>query len=103
MALRTITRPHDSQAGWLGPRIPRQGLLRGRVYLVVKRGFDLLMVLLFAPLWLPLLGMCAALIKLEAPGDPVFFIQRRTGRGGGMGRGRRLRVPKFPDEPFFSP
>jgi lipopolysaccharide/colanic/teichoic acid biosynthesis glycosyltransferase len=48
----------------------------------VKRGLELGLVLLSAWVWLPVLGVVAALIKLDAPGDPVFFVQQRAGKGG---------------------
>jgi len=47
--------------------------------LVVKRIFDLLAVILSAPLWLPLLGMTALLVRCKL-GSPVFFRQKRPGR-----------------------
>jgi lipopolysaccharide/colanic/teichoic acid biosynthesis glycosyltransferase len=46
-----------------------------------KRGFDLVVTLLTAPLWLPLLGILAALVAWKL-GTPVFFRQRRPGRNG---------------------
>ena len=64
--------------------------MKGPNYLIAKRVFDLLLVLLSAPLWLPLLCMCALLIKLESPRGPVFFAQERTGKGG-----RRFRMYKL--------
>jgi lipopolysaccharide/colanic/teichoic acid biosynthesis glycosyltransferase len=51
---------------------------------------DLLLVILAAPLALPLLGLCALMIKLESPRDPVLFAQVRTGKGG-----RPFRMYKF--------
>jgi lipopolysaccharide/colanic/teichoic acid biosynthesis glycosyltransferase len=51
---------------------------------------DLLFVILAAPLALPLLGLCALMIKLESPRDPVLFAQVRTGKGG-----RLFRMYKF--------
>jgi lipopolysaccharide/colanic/teichoic acid biosynthesis glycosyltransferase len=51
---------------------------------------DLLLVILAAPLALPLLGLCALMIKLESPRDPVLFAQVRTGKGG-----RLFRMYKF--------
>jgi lipopolysaccharide/colanic/teichoic acid biosynthesis glycosyltransferase len=46
---------------------------------VAKRGFDLFVTLMFAPLVLLSSVLIAALIKLESP-EPVFFIQERVGR-----------------------
>ncbi|MBP7692664.1 MAG: sugar transferase [Anaerolineales bacterium] len=60
------------------------------MYLLVKRLFDLAVVLASLPVVLPLLGVCALLIWLESPGAPVVFTQTRTGRGG-----RPFRMYKF--------
>jgi sugar transferase EpsL len=46
---------------------------------VAKRSFDLLAVILTAPLWLPLLAMIALLVRVRL-GSPVFFRQKRPGR-----------------------
>jgi len=46
---------------------------------MVKRGMDLLLVLLTAPLWLPLLTLIAAGIGLTERKNP-FFMQRRVGK-----------------------
>jgi len=46
-----------------------------------KRSFDLLAVILTAPLWLPVLGVVALLVRWKL-GSPVFFRQRRPGLGG---------------------
>ena len=54
-----------------------------------KRLFDLSFCFLALPLALPVLAICAALIKLSSPG-PVFFVQERTGRGG-----HRFKMMKF--------
>ncbi len=66
---------------WLYSIQPRSGS-PGKTYQLCKRGLDLLLVTLSLPLWLPLLGLCALLIKLESPFDPIFFFQQRTGKGG---------------------
>ncbi len=44
-----------------------------------KRTFDLLAVLLTAPLWLPVFALVAILVRLKL-GRPVFFRQARPGR-----------------------
>ncbi|MDP2138586.1 MAG: sugar transferase [Candidatus Didemnitutus sp.] len=46
--------------------------------LFAKRLFDLTAVILTAPLWLPLLGLIALLVRRKL-GSPVFFRQRRPG------------------------
>lgn len=47
----------------------------------LKRGLDLLTVIVTLPLWLPLCGLIALLIWLEDRAKPL-FLQRRTGLGG---------------------
>ena len=46
-----------------------------------KRGLDVTLTLLAAPVWLPVMGVIAALIKVVDPG-PVFYKQERIGYGG---------------------
>lgn len=48
--------------------------------LPAKRVFDLVAVILTAPLWLPLLALLAALVRVKL-GSPVLFRQERPGRG----------------------
>jgi len=55
----------------------------------LKRVCDILLVLLAAPLWLPVLAL-TALAVLIAEGRPVFFTQTRAGL-----RGRPFRIVKF--------
>ncbi|MGI4758972.1 MAG: sugar transferase [Janthinobacterium lividum] len=50
-------------------------------YAVLKRGFDIFMILLSAPLTIPLCLLLALSVVLSSPG-PVFFSHRRIGRGG---------------------
>ena len=47
----------------------------------MKRTFDVVLVILAAPLWIPLLAVAAALARL-ALGSPVLFRQERAGKGG---------------------
>ncbi len=47
---------------------------------MIKRCFDLLVVVLFAPLWVPILLVVAVLVRVQL-GSPVFFRQKRPGRG----------------------
>jgi lipopolysaccharide/colanic/teichoic acid biosynthesis glycosyltransferase len=47
----------------------------------MKRLFDLLVILLGSPLWLPLLLAVAVLVKIKL-GGPVFFTQPRPGKHG---------------------
>lgn len=50
-------------------------------YVVVKRLFDILIVLLFAPIVIPLGAVIACLVTLTSPG-PIFFSHRRISKGG---------------------
>jgi len=47
----------------------------------MKRAFDLILVLLSAPLWLPVLGLVAVLVRMKL-GRPVLFRQARPGLCG---------------------
>lgn len=78
------------QHQWLEQFTNRQLLLQGRLYLFVKRVMDVTLVIFALPLVLPFLVICAILIKLEDPKGPVFFTQKRTGKGG-----RRFDMYKF--------
>jgi len=49
------------------------------MYIVVKRIADILLILLTAPLWIPLMAVIALLVKTTSPGT-VFFRQKRYGR-----------------------
>lgn len=48
--------------------------------LFLKRLFDLVAVVLTAPIWLPVLAVLAALVRVKL-GSPVFFRQKRPGQG----------------------
>lgn len=54
-----------------------------------KRLLDVLLVLLAAPIWVPLLAVVALLVRLKL-GSPVFFSQERPGR-----QTRPFRLVKF--------
>lgn len=69
---------------------PNQRLIRGQVYIRLKRAMDLLICALALPFLLTTFVLCALLIKLDSPGGPIFFKQQRTGRGG-----RRFWMYKF--------
>jgi len=70
--------------------IPRpQVLLVRRHYHRMKRLFDLVLCILALVLVLPVLAVCSLAIWIDDPG-PIFFTQRRTGKGG-----RRFRMYKF--------
>jgi len=49
--------------------------------LAFKRGFDLVLAFVTAPLWLPLLGVVGIYVLVRA-GRPIFYRQERVGRDG---------------------
>lgn len=51
------------------------------IHMFLKRCFDLLLVLVTAPLWLPLLLVVGIMVRSRL-GSPVFFKQERPGRNG---------------------
>ncbi len=75
---------------WIKKFDPKKRFFVGKSYLLVKRIFDLSLVLLSMPFWLPILLISAALIYITSPGAPVVFIQMRTGKGG-----KRFKMYKF--------
>lgn len=75
---------------WVYNFEPNRSALNMRAYLISKRILDLMLVILFIPFWLPLIGLISLLIWLGAPGAPVIFAQKRTGKGG-----KRFRMWKF--------
>ena len=50
---------------------------------MLKRAFDLLAVMVAAPLWVPLLGIVALVVRSKL-GSPVFFRQKRPGLHGAI-------------------
>lgn len=79
--LRTI-RPCCFDIPWLDRYNPEYRLLNEKQYATAKRIMDVGLVLLTAPFWLVALGLCALAIKIDSPGAPVLYRQRRTGRAG---------------------
>lgn len=75
---------------WIKKFDPKKRILKGTAYLLTKRALDLLLVLTTLPLWLPLNGIVALMIRITSPGAPVIFKQQRTGKGG-----RRFQMYKF--------
>jgi lipopolysaccharide/colanic/teichoic acid biosynthesis glycosyltransferase len=69
-----VTLDHLSENTW-GAVVP------ALIYPQIKRGLDILTVLLLLPFIVPLIGIFAVLIKFETSG-PVFFRQLRVGLGG---------------------
>ncbi|HET6594600.1 MAG TPA: sugar transferase [Anaerolineales bacterium] len=88
MSVLQMTTPH--QEDWIKRFDPNKRLLTGQAYLVAKRIMDLFLVVVTMPLWLPLNGIIALMIRLTSPGEPATFKQLRTGKGG-----RRFYMYKF--------
>jgi lipopolysaccharide/colanic/teichoic acid biosynthesis glycosyltransferase len=80
------TSGHD----WIKKFDPNKRILSPRMYHFVKRMFDLVIVLLAMPIWLPAIAIIALLIWVTSPGASPFFSQERTGKGG-----RRFQMLKF--------
>lgn len=80
----------SSEQEWFKKFDPHKRILTGRSYQIAKRIMDLSLVLLSMPLWLPLMGIIALLIRITSPGGPVLFKQARTGKGG-----KRFEMYKF--------
>lgn len=75
---------------WIQKFNPKKRILTGRSYLFAKRMFDMMVVLLASPFWVPVLVLVGVLVWFDSPGAPVIFSQNRTGRGG-----KRFKMYKF--------
>jgi lipopolysaccharide/colanic/teichoic acid biosynthesis glycosyltransferase len=62
-----------------------------RSYSFIKRATDLLLCFLLAPFVLPVIAICAVLIRLDSRG-PAFFVQERIGKDGVPFRMYKLRT-----------
>ena len=80
----------DSETYWWMRIEPENRSITGKAYIVVKRCFDLTLVVLSLPFLLLAILLIALLIKIESPTGPVFFLQKRTGKDG-----RRFLMFKF--------
>jgi len=87
MSVTTIKRPFHLP--WLYYLNPTKHT-PGKFFHFQKRAVDILLLAISSPLWLPLMAICALLIKLDSPSAPVLFVQKRTGKGG-----RPFRMFKF--------
>lgn len=86
----TLTFEGAREPRWVYAINPQKILVTGRHYRLAKRTLDLALVILLMPVWLPIIGLCALLVKLTGWNGPVLFHQPRTGRGG-----RRFMMLKF--------
>jgi lipopolysaccharide/colanic/teichoic acid biosynthesis glycosyltransferase len=74
--------PQTTETLWWQQYRPEERLLQGKAYRRAKRLMDLTLIISALFFVLPLLLLCALLIKIESPGGPVLFKQKRTGKGG---------------------
>ena len=88
MSVLHMTAEHRED--WIKRFDPNKRFLKGSAYALAKRSMDLLLVIVTMPLWLPLNGIIALIIRITSPGAPVIFKQLRTGKGG-----RRFYMYKF--------
>lgn len=80
----------NSSIGWWTAFEMFPSRLPQRRYEATKRVIDVALVVVFAPLWVPLTALTALAVWASSPGDPVLFKQLRTGKGG-----RRFMLLKF--------
>lgn len=66
-------------------------LVPGFAYQKMKRGIDLTFSLLMLPILLPVIGICALVVKMDSPG-PAFFRQNRMGFRGKVFQVLKLRT-----------
>ena len=71
-----------SEYRWIKKYIPEKRRFTGKEYFLLKRSFDLFVVILAMPFWLTLVVLVAVLIKLSDWDAPAMFNQKRTGKGG---------------------
>ena len=65
---------------------------------MMKRIFDLVIVVVLAPFWLPVVAVVAVLVRLNL-GAPVLFVQERAGKGGRPFRLFKFRSMRLGDGP----
>lgn len=88
MSVLEMLSPYEDE--WIKKFDPQKRILKGRAYQFAKRAMDIILVVFSLPLWLPLIGIIALIIRITSPGAPVVFSQLRTGKGG-----RRFCMYKF--------
>src|SRR5512143_3996572 len=80
----------STELDWVRRFDPNRRLLTGGGYRITKRLFDLFVVVISMPFWIPVMLLVALMIAVTSPGAPVFFVQPRTGKAG-----RRFSMYKF--------
>jgi lipopolysaccharide/colanic/teichoic acid biosynthesis glycosyltransferase len=81
-SLLVTTIPRSVETQWWHSIRPENHVFKGKTYRRVKRVLGLVIIFASLPLVLPVLLVCALLIKLESPGGSIVFKQKRTGKGG---------------------
>jgi len=72
----------SEEIAWILKYDPEKRLLKGKYYLLAKRVFDLVLTLLAAVIWIPVMLIAILLLKCEYPSRKAFYKQLRTGKGG---------------------
>ena len=72
----------DKKIAWLDNIRTEDQIFKGKNYLIMKRLFDLVVVICSLPLWIPVILIAALAIKLAEPNLPIFYRGQRTGLGG---------------------
>lgn len=67
---------------WLEGIDPQKALFKGESYNLIKRFLDVLLIMIFLPIWAPIMLVIIIILKISDPHDPVLFRQWRTGKGG---------------------
>lgn len=80
----STNRPTTEIPDWVKNINPETAWFKGRSYQAIKRLMDLILVLLITPIALPLIGICALIIKIENLDAHVIYSQIRTGQGGNL-------------------
>ncbi len=80
---------HPTDPDYWVNELPYQSASSRAIYRIIKRAFDLTVVIASLPASLPLMLLLMLLVYLDG-GQPVFFVQKRTGLGG-----RRFNMYKF--------
>lgn len=70
------------QYAWVKKYAPDKIIIKGKVYLFLKRVIDLILIAVSSIIWLPMLGVIYLIVKISEPSAPVFFSQKRTGKSG---------------------
>jgi lipopolysaccharide/colanic/teichoic acid biosynthesis glycosyltransferase len=67
---------------WINQFNTQKHSITGDTYSIAKRMMDLMLVLFFMPVWIPLMAVISLAIRITSPGESVIFKQCRTGKGG---------------------